>query len=139
LSGAESKSTGGVVAAVFLQSEEEISVAFSDPQSGRIRVREGIALRGLRGELSRVHPTEVILPEKFLDMKLSRRVKWVRELERLLDGAYLKFRVADAFGTSAAHRDLSTLPGYSAASETGKRAIRLLVSYIDETTVDGRV
>ncbi|MDC0357928.1 DNA mismatch repair protein MutS [Oligoflexia bacterium] len=134
------QATTGLVAGVYIDSENEVGIAFSEVQTGAIFVREGITIRALHTELLRAGPTEVVLPRSVEGKQLNRRQSWVRELDAITHETNVKFRPDSYVETSVSdQRDFSALQGYSALSVVARKAVRLLINYVDETTVDATV
>lgn len=136
LGGAESSGAANIVAAIYAERESDAAVAFSDVQSGKVLVRDSIALGSLRQELARIAPAEVILPGMSDGRSIDRRLKWVRDIEGQLCGGALKFR-GESYILPGAARDqaFSALSGYAPLSPQAKKAVRLLLNYIDEATL----
>ncbi|MEZ4753665.1 MAG: DNA mismatch repair protein MutS [Bdellovibrionota bacterium] len=128
-----------VTAVVFIDSPENCAIAFSDVQSGLISVREGCELNNLFSELSKISPTELILPNRIDTKTVDRRTAWVRELARLIDPKALKFRHPSRELENFSPKRFEDLSGYMTLSPCGRKAVALLVEYIDETTVDARI
>jgi DNA mismatch repair protein MutS len=135
--GAESKSREeNFLAAIFVSAlGEEFSIAYSDVRTGRIKVRDGLDKDALLAELKIVAPSELVLPREFEGKKFDRRSNWVRDIELISDSASIVFR---NFERLEAGR-LKDTNGYISLSEVAKRAVHLLVGYVDEATVGQRV
>jgi DNA mismatch repair protein MutS len=126
-----------VVAAAFLQ-QNELSIAFSNVQTGKIFVRENIQPADLSAELSRIQPIELILPSLVKGQKLDRRITWVADIERKLPYCSIKSRVTSSENENDG-RQLTSIKGYPTLSSLAKKAVQLLLSYIDETTVTKKI
>jgi DNA mismatch repair protein MutS len=135
--GAESKSREeNFLAAIFVSAVgEEFSIAYADVRTGKIRVRDGLDREGLLAELKIVDPTEIVLPREFEGKKFDRRSNWIRDVELISDKSAIVFRT---FERVEAGR-LKDVNGYVSLSEVAKRAVHLLVGYVDEATVGERV
>jgi len=139
LSNAAGPAAANLVAAVlFDQQRQEGALAFSDVQTGKIQACDGLGLLELQAEISRLMPREIILPLNLEGRKVDRRNPWVKRLERKACGALIKFRSLQ-HSSLAARRALSDIPGYSALGVMAQKSVALLLDYIDETIVDGRL
>jgi DNA mismatch repair protein MutS len=128
--GATDKGTS-IVASIYVESERECAIAFGDLASGVFWIREDFPHDQLAAELSRVAPSECVVCNQMQGRPLDRRTGWVRELENIL-GVTLKWRSEEYI-----RRDLfDGVPGVQSFGRSGKRAARLLLNYIDESTVD---
>jgi DNA mismatch repair protein MutS len=137
LSGAETNRTEAAVAAVFLTSENEAAIALSDVQSGKILVRDGLTIATMLDELSRLSPSEVVLPIFQDQTKLDGRISWIKTFKLMLPGVSIKYRSLPSH--DSLNRDLAAISGYSAVAATARKAVRLLITYTDETTVEQRL
>jgi len=126
-----------IVASISIDSDREIAIAFCAAESGRVVVREGIPLSSLRAELARISPLEVIIPQELDGRRIDRRTAWVREIESIVGAQAIKFRATVSEGTGA--RQLGAVPGYAALTPCAKRAVRVLVGFIDEITVTATI
>lgn len=132
--------TDAVVAAAVVQSENDVAFAFSDVQTGKVFVREGLLLITFASELQKIGAAELVLSKSLEGKAVDRRLTWVREADRIMKSGGVKFRpetYLDAAGSAA--RNFAGLRGYSALSAAAKKAVRLLVNYIDETTLTSQV
>lgn len=120
-------------AALIVDGAGKAAIAFSRVESGVIFVREDVALGDLRNELSRISPTELVVPHTISGRKIDKRQTWVREAELALPKVGIKFRGEPPAGEVLGQRSLSSVPGFSSLGGLGKKAARLLVQYIDET------
>lgn len=128
------------VAALSLDSLNEISLAYSEVQSGRILIRDGFDLRRLIAELQRIGPAELIVPASQGALKVDRRQGWVRELEMQLSETSIRFRNERPLENDGDRSIvLAKVPGYSSQSPISKRAVRLLTDYVEEVTVGAGV
>jgi DNA mismatch repair protein MutS len=139
-SNASDSGSDSLAAAAVVASENDVAIAFSDVQTGSIEVREGLALSSFSQEIQKISPAEMVLAKTNEGKPIDRRLSWVRETERILKSNGLKFR-PETYTESAKSggRNFSALAGYSALGSAGKKAVRLLVNYIDETTLDAQV
>ena len=127
------------IAALYMSSDNDLAVAFSNIQSGRVMVRENLQTLSLIRELQRIQPIEVVLPAVIADQKIDRRVSWVSEINRSLPGATIKTRNISLEADGVTRQSLSGLKGYSIISASAKKAVQLLLGYVDETTVNIQV
>ncbi|NLF25815.1 MAG: DNA mismatch repair protein MutS [Deltaproteobacteria bacterium] len=145
LSHSEDASADEAVAALYVHhaqpseagSSIEFALAYSEIQSGRVYVRDALSLKELCFELTRVAPLELLLPRAPYGQSIDRRVGWVRTVEKALPGAALKWRAQEISGGSGGReRNLASIPGYAPLHAAAKHAVRLLLHYVDEITVD---
>lgn len=144
LSADSSGGTRNIVAAVMLDTGQhagsEVSIAYSDVQSGVVHVREGVLLVKLAAEISRLQVSELIIPSALTAQKIDRRIGWVREIESQLADRQIKFRPESYFALDSQLREgLSETPGYLNLTPLTRKAVRLLLGYIDEVTVQTRI
>lgn len=134
---AEDDGAVAIVATCYVESDEDVSLAFTDVQSGRISVREGLNQHHLMSEVQRVAPAEVIVPRNIRGKPVDRRVSWVRDLERAHGERGVKYRPESYVeNTKTGVRNFASIPGYASLSVSAKKAVRLLLAYLDETTID---
>lgn len=125
---------------VYFETDQEIAVAFTTVQNGALVVHDGFPLAALNGEVAKFGPQEVILPSAVRGKKIDRRTPWVRELEKVVPGVSIKFRSEPQLHEDRNRgRIVADIPGYAALGVAAKKATRLLISYIDETTVTSSV
>lgn len=136
--GVEDDGTPTSIASVYTNSEGSASIAYSRVESGIVSIREGVELSKLGTELLRLSPTELILPDQIENRAIDRRLKWVRDLGLAIGDQHLKFRSGE-FASAASTRQLATIRGYSVVSSDAQRAVRLLLNYVDEVTIDARL
>ncbi|MCB9029849.1 MAG: DNA mismatch repair protein MutS [Deltaproteobacteria bacterium] len=122
------------VAALYLQNDEDIAIAFTDVRTGKVLVRDGIALDELVNEVKYIAPSELVLPREVSEKKIDRRSSWVRRLEESL-ASRLKFRML----SKQVSRDYLEIAGFASLSSSSKKAVSLLIDYVDETTVSSQV
>ena len=128
------------VAAIGGDPDRLLSIAFSNVQSGILRTCDGIPPDALASELGKLGITEVILPQVSYNKRVDRRSPWVRLIEGTVGEHGVKFRSlasTDVSGSSA--RALGTISGFSTLGTPGKQAVRLLIDYIDEITVETKI
>ena len=126
-----------IIAAVYPTSEsvEAFSIAYSSVQTGEIFVREALDRGVLVAELSKLTPAEIIIPKEVSDQKFDKRSTWIRRLEENNRGAALKFR-NPRYAELREGTRMGALSGYAALGVHAKKAVRLLVDFVDETTVN---
>jgi DNA mismatch repair protein MutS len=132
-----SDATESLVAAISLDpGATSGAIACTDPQTGIVRVKDAIEVASLARELANLMVREVVLPRSAHGEKIDRRSSWVRAVEGVVNKNALRFRLEPTTGTDA---DLSMSDAARAEihslSPTGKRAVRLLLSYIDEVSL----
>lgn len=130
-----------LVAAIGGDPEREIALAFTNVQSAKVRTRDGIRVEDLAVELGRLGITEVVLPQIAYGRKIDRRCPWVRLVESTLGERGVKYRSLSGseLGSTSAGRPLSEISGFASIGVSAKQAVRLLLEYIDETTVQTRL
>ena len=133
LGGASADAKPAIALAIYADSENDFSVAFCDVQWGMAYVREGFTQDELYGELARISPTEIVICKATAEKDLDRRIAWVRDLEQRMSMP-IKFRG----DTYIEDNWFDLITGMSVLTAGGRKAARLLLNYIDETTVDVR-
>ncbi|MBX7143795.1 MAG: DNA mismatch repair protein MutS [Oligoflexia bacterium] len=134
---AEDDGAVAIVGTCYVESDEDIALAFTDVQSGRIAVREGLNQHNLMPEVQRVGAAEIIVPRSVRGKAVDRRNTWVRDIERAQGEHGLKYRPESYVeNTKTSVRNFSSIPGYASLSVCAKKAVRLLLAYLDETTID---
>ncbi len=112
------------------------AIACTDPQTGVVRVKDAIEIASLARELANLMVREVVLPRSSHGEKLDRRSSWVRAIEGAINSNALKFRLEPTTSTDS---DYSVSDAARAEihglSPSGKRAVRLLLSYVDEVSL----
>ncbi len=134
LASAKQGSAEDIVAAVFPVSENAFSIASSNVLSGNIEVLEDVARGDLTGELQRVSAAEIVLPSMWGTRKVDRRLQWVKDMAEQIGEARVKYRAEAAPGSSI-DTSLSQIVNYGSLSAGARHAVRLLVQFVDETTV----
>jgi DNA mismatch repair protein MutS len=132
-----SDATESLIAAVALDpGATSGAIACTDPQTGIVRVKDAIEIGSLALELANLMVREVVLPRAAHGEKIDRRSSWVRAIEGIVNKNALRFRVepttpndSDYAVSDAARAELHSL------SPTGKRAVRLLLGYVDEVSL----
>lgn len=140
----DSHHVASTVCSVYVEGEIEdradISLAFSDVQTGVVYVRDNIGARNLLSEMARISPAEIILPQAVGGKRVDRRQMWIKELEKIVRENGLKFRPASYYTSGiSGQRSFSEIKGYSGLSPVSRKAVRLLLNYTDEITADVRV
>ncbi len=112
------------------------SLACTDPQTGVVRVKEGCALAEVPRELASWAVREVVVPKVLDGEKVDRRTSWVRGIEGIVSATAIRFR-PEVIGGGDADQGLEAAARseFHALSPAAKRAVRLLVSYIDEVSL----
>ncbi len=131
LSANQSDTTNSILASIYGDSLNNLAVAFCDIQWGKVFVREGFNLENLQSEIARINPSEILFTKEIAGKTLDRRVSWVRELERATN-SNIKWRGESYLKDNR----FDNLEGLLSLSPQGRKATRLLLGYIDETTVD---
>ena len=132
-----SDSTESLIAAVALDRDRRTaSIVCTDPQTGVVRAKEAIPVTTLARELAAWMVREVVLPRVVEGEKIDRRTSWVRGLEGVINYTAIRFR-PEVIGVGDADKGLQqgAQSEFHALSPTSKRAVRLLVSYIDEISL----
>ena len=133
--GTPSGAQEATVLAVYPGASGEAALALTDVQSGEVWVRDSVPQERLRGEIARIAPGEILLPRVADDQTLSLRTHWIRSVAR---EQIVKFRdVQHAHRAGASVRSVNAIPGYAGLSVIARKAVQLLVAYLDEVTVSG--
>jgi len=136
-SNVDSDQSGSAIVAVALEGGGDVvALAWSEAQSGIIVVEDFVERAHLASRLGLISPKEVVLPRILHGERVDKRLHWVRNIEQMIRSAPLRFR-GDANDSSplTRQRQLSEISGFVELSPLAKRAVRSLVSYIDESTV----
>jgi DNA mismatch repair protein MutS len=136
-----SDATESLIAAVAIDPQTRLAaLAFTDPQTGVVKVKDGIELSALQRELAALMVREVVIPRSALGERIDRRTSWVRSIEGAITPQALRFR---ADPTAQSEGEASLAPAARADflgfSPTAKRAVRLLLSYIDEISLGNAI
>ena len=136
-----SDSSESVLAAVALEPDSRSgAIACTDPQTGVVRVKDSLEVPTLAKELANISAREVILPRSSFGDKVDRRSSWVRSIEGLTGPHAVKFRTEVGAATDlAVPLSESARAEFHALSPTGKRAVRLLLSYLDEVSIGNAI
>lgn len=133
LAGADGGRAESLLASVYLEGDEEGAIAYSSVQSGRVFVREQINLRTFAQELAKIGPAEVVVSRTGALAKRLPHYPWAKSIS-------IKLRAETASDVGGVkNRDLAKIDGYGRLSPQAKRAVRMLLNYLDETTVDAAV
>ncbi len=136
-----SDSSESVLAAVALEPDSRSgAIACTDPQTGIVRVKDSLEVPTLAKELANISAREVILPRSSFGDKVDRRSSWVRSIESVTSSHAVKFRTETTSSTElAVSLSESARAEFHALSPTGKRAVRLLLSYLDEVSLGNAI
>jgi len=136
-----SDSSESVLAAVALEPDSRSgAIACTDPQTGVVRVKDSLEVSTLARELANVSAREVILPRSSFGDKVDRRSSWVRSIEGVTSSHAVKFRTeAGASAEVSVTLGESARAEFHALSPTGKRAVRLLLAYLDEVSLGNAI
>ncbi len=135
--GSPTDTRDATVLAIYPSASGDAALAMTDVQSGEVWVSETVSRERLRGEIARIAPAEIILPRVADDQSLTLRTHWIRDVAHV---HVVKFRdVLHAHGSENGGRNASTVPGYAGLGVIARKAVQLLVSYVDEVTVSGRL
>ncbi len=108
------------------------ALAFTNVTSGVILVRDELSRDELIADISRAGLNEVIVPALIENVKMDRRIGWIRSLVALVGERGVKFRSQSS--TNASASGVAGLNGSASVGVQGKRAAALLMEYVDETT-----
>jgi DNA mismatch repair protein MutS len=136
-----SDSSESVLAAIALEPDNRSgAIACTDPQTGVVRVRDSLEVSTLAKELANISAREAILPRSSFGDKVDRRSSWVRSIESVTSSHAVKFRTEVAASTDlAVPLSESARAEFHALSPTGKRAVRLLLAYLDEVSLGNAI
>jgi DNA mismatch repair protein MutS len=126
-----------LIAAVVIDRASGLaSLACTDPQTGIVRVKEGNAPVAIARELASWMVREVVVPKVMDGEKIDRRTSWVRGIEGVVAATAIRFR-PEVIGGGDADKglDAAARTEFHALSPAAKRAVRLLVSYVDEISL----
>jgi DNA mismatch repair protein MutS len=132
-----SDATESVIAAVVLERDGRSgSLASTDPQTGIVRVKEGIPVSQIPREVASWTAREVIVPRVLEGEKVDRRTGWIRAIESAVGHSVTRFRAEPTNIPSAENwLEPEARNELYALSPVGKRAVRLLGSYLDEVSL----
>lgn len=132
-----SDSTESLVSAAVLDTDgRTASLVCTDPQTGVVKIKESVDTSDIARELAAWMVREVVIPRASHGEKIDRRSSWVRGIESVIPSNAVRFR-AEPTGSTDTERLLqdSARSEFHALSPTGKRAVRLLLSYLDEISL----
>ncbi len=132
-----SDATESLIAAVAVDHDaRNAAIACTDPQTGVVRVKEGLELQGVPKELAAWMVREVVVPRTINGEKVDRRTSWVRGIEGVIPHTALRFR-AEVSGTVDGEKGLAAEARgeLHSLSTLGKSSVRLLLSYLDEVSL----
>lgn len=126
-----------IVAAGLSPDATMVSVAFTDPQTGTICVREDLELSEAGREIGGLSARELILPQRVEDIKLDGRSIVARTLSSHAGSSIaVRFRNLDALSSGGISEVLSGVRSeMQSLSATTKNAIKRLVGYLDEISI----
>jgi DNA mismatch repair protein MutS len=136
-SSVNSDSSESIISAISIDSDGRTgAIAYCDPQTGEILVKETVEISHLPRELDALHARECIAPRVVQGEKIDRRTGWVKKLEIVVGTQSLRFRPEPLATTSS-------LPGVTPSGAEGfltlgtcaKRAVRQLLAYLDEVSL----
>lgn len=132
-----SDATECIIAAVVLERDGRSgSIACTDPQTGVVRVKEGLAVTQIPRELAAWAAREVVVPRTVEAEKIDRRTSWVRGIEGAVGHAAIRFRAEPGSNTdSESWLEPGARNELYALGITGRRAVRLLGGYLDEISL----
>jgi DNA mismatch repair protein MutS len=136
-----SDSAESVLAAVALDPDGRSgAIACTDPQTGRVRVKDALDTGAIAKELANVNAREVILPRSSFGDKVDRRSSWVRGIENVVGANALKFRgEVNSPNDGMAGLTEGARADFYSLSSVAKRATRLLLAYLDEVSLGNAV
>ena len=136
-----SDSTESLIAGVALdQGGRSAALVCTDPQTGIVRVKEGVDITSLPRELAGWMVREVVVPRANGAERVDRRTSWVRGIEGVIESNAIKFR-PEANGPVAAEDTMAktALAEFHALSPAAKRATRILLNYLDEISLGNSI
>ena len=140
-SSVNSDSAESIIAAVSLEADgRAAAIAYCDPQTGSVLVKDSIEVQHLARELDTLHARECIVPRVVHGERIDRRTSWVRKIESAVGAHSLRFRPEPA-------ATVTSLPGLTAQGTDGfhvlgpcaKRSVRQLLAYLDEISLGNLV
>ncbi|MFN5062307.1 MAG: DNA mismatch repair protein MutS [Pseudomonadota bacterium] len=132
-----SDATESLIAAVTIDHEgRSAAIVSTDPQTGLVRVKDSIELSALARELGAWMVREVVVPRTLGGERIDRRTSWIRSLEAVVAHTAIRFRpeVSGAIESESSMSESVRSDLYS-LSPLAKRAVRLLLSYVDEVSL----
>ncbi len=146
MGGVKSEASGGeIVASVVLTLSAssggaqtlEGALAHTEIESGAITMLEPLSVEQIVEEIQKLAVRELILPDAIQGKKVDMRSPWVRRLQQILPEGGIKFRSDRYLNASTSEdRDFSAIQGFTMLGVVAKKAVKLLLNYVDETTVD---
>lgn len=129
--------TESIIVAVSATPESGVvSYAFTDPQTGVIRVREDLEVGEAGRDIGALAAREIVFPQHYGDSRLDKRSMLVRSLCSNSKNVAVRFRSEDAFSSDGVRDALAGVVNeLRALAPITKRAVRLLVGYIDEISI----
>ena len=126
-----------IIVAVSVSPEASIvSFAYTDPQTGIIRVREDLEVSEASRDIGSLFAREFIFPQYLGDSRLDKRSVLVRSLCSNSKNVAIRFRSEEALSSDGVRDALAGVGSeLQALAPTTKRAVRLLVGYIDEISI----
>lgn len=133
----EKESASSVVASVYFDTEKNVSIAFLDVQNAKVFYRENLLIDNIKIELNRISPREIIVLQVSENKRIDRRTPWLKDIEKNLLDSIIKIKPESYISTDISlQRNLNDIIGYSALSNVTKKAVKLLLNYIDDITVE---
>lgn len=125
-----------IVAISFSPESGVVSFAFTDPQTGVIRVREDLEVSEASRDIGSLSARELVFPQYHGDSRLDKRSVLVRSLCSNSRNVAIRFRSEEVFSSDGVRDALADVGSeLQALAPTTKRAVRLLVGYIDEISI----
>jgi DNA mismatch repair protein MutS len=136
-----SDSTQSFIAAVSVApSGTEFSIALTDPQTGELLVKDALDPSTLPRELGMYAVREVVLPRSAFGDAIDRRSSWVRGVETAVGKNLLRFRAEPLRGNEGTPQLTGTAASeFYGLSPLAKRAVRILLGYLDEVSLGNPV
>ncbi len=131
------ESTSSTVASIYFDTEKNVSIAFLDVQNAQIFYRENLLIDNLKSELNRIAPKEIIILQIAENKKIDRRTPWLRDIEKNILDAIIKIKPESyIYNDVSLQRNFNDITGYSTLSNVTKKAVKLLLNYVDDVTVE---
>jgi DNA mismatch repair protein MutS len=136
-----SDATQSCIAAIGVNSSSsDFALAISDPQTGELTVKDAVDAGSLARELGMFSVREVVLPRSAFGDAVDRRSAWVRSMEGVVGKNSLRFRAEASHQSSLEGSMTATASSeFHGLSPAAKRAVRLLLSYLDEVSLGNAV
>jgi DNA mismatch repair protein MutS len=132
-----SDSTESLIAAVIIEpGSSSAAIAVTDPQTGVVNVKDGLDAITVPRELAAWMVREVVIPRALQGERIDRRTSWVRGIEGVVSHTALRFR-PESVGAAEGEGGLpeAARGELHALSPVAKRAVRLLLGYLDEVSL----